>query len=273
MGEDISIMQPRNKQHSYSSALTQQAAFKTLSKEQAIKQFFSLLLKALKYMTVAIGWLVQPKNIMYAARISNKRICIYLSTPELVNDLIHSHKSIKIQEHDIEIRRLITPPQRLVISNVCPSIPNNKIECLVKDQGLKLMSRITPLRVGMPEAEYSHIISFRRLVFIAPPTEAIPDSLIITSDGTTYRIFLSTDSLKCTQCNKLGHSQLQCPENTEITTNHHTESNTTPATSNPTDSVTVTQSTDPTLASQEKVTDLPALSTKQQTKRHEKSAG
>nr|CAI5829353.1 unnamed protein product [Callosobruchus analis] len=119
----------------------------------------------------------------------------------------------------------------------------------------------------MPEAEYSHILSFRRLVFIAPPTEAIPDSLTITSDGTTYRIFLSTDSLKCTQCNKLGHTQLQCPESAENTTNHHTEPNTRSTTSNLTDSVTVTQSTDPILPSQQKVTDLPAPPNKQQTKR------
>ncbi|CAH2002191.1 unnamed protein product [Acanthoscelides obtectus] len=89
---------------------------------------------------------------------------MYLSNTDSVDKIITEHKSIKIQDHDIEIRRLVTPAQRLVISNVCPSVPNNIIESSLTTMGLKLLSRMTYLRVGMPENEYNHILRFRRQV-------------------------------------------------------------------------------------------------------------
>nr|CAI5853486.1 unnamed protein product [Callosobruchus analis] len=82
---------------------------------------------------------------------------------------------------------------------------------MLKDHGLKLLSRITHLRVGMPEAEYSHILSFRRLVYIAPTDITIPETTTIAFEGTTYRIFMSTEERRCTNCNRIGHTQIQCP--------------------------------------------------------------
>ncbi|CAH1963267.1 unnamed protein product, partial [Acanthoscelides obtectus] len=60
---------------------------------------------------------------------------------------------------------------------------------------------------------YSHILSFRRQVYIEPNQQSlnIPDSIEITHENLAYRIFLSLDSQKCFKCSKQGHIASQCP--------------------------------------------------------------
>ncbi|CAH2012152.1 unnamed protein product [Acanthoscelides obtectus] len=61
-------------------------------------------------------------------------------------------------------------------------------------------------------AEYSHILSFRRQVYIAPSENTdIPESIEITHNDLTYRIFLTLDSQKCYKCKLIGHIAAQCP--------------------------------------------------------------
>lgn len=72
----------------------------------------------------AVGDIVTPKNITFASRISNNRICIYLSSSNIVNDLLSAHESISINSKTIPIRRLITPAKRILISDVSPTIPH-----------------------------------------------------------------------------------------------------------------------------------------------------
>ena len=92
-------------------------------KERAIFLNVNDTLKLNDYV-IAIGNIIQAKNILFASRISNNRICIYLSTVEYV-DTITQQTSIKITGLDIGLRRLITPAKRLILSNVCPSIPHD----------------------------------------------------------------------------------------------------------------------------------------------------
>nr|CAI5849364.1 unnamed protein product [Callosobruchus analis] len=182
---------------------------KTPSKDQAI------LLTAVEGVNIhdyiiAVGSIVGPKNVLFASRISNGRICIHLSNSIHVDKIITNHKTIKIHNHDIEIRRLVTPAQRLVISNVCPSISNNIIENMLMHLGIKLLSRMTCLRFGMPETEYSDILSFRRQVYMAPIESLISDSTTVSFEDTTYRTFLSVDGPSYTICKQPGHTLDKC---------------------------------------------------------------
>nr|CAI5848727.1 unnamed protein product [Callosobruchus analis] len=151
----------------------------------SVKTSGGVLKRPVMEVCVPVGAILQSNNIIYASTISNNRICIYLRTAKLVDELTKNHKTIKIKYHEIEIRKLVTPTQRLVVSNVCRSIPNNLIENMLKDHGLKLLSRITHLRVGMPGAEYSHILSFHRLVYIAATDINIPETTTIAIEATT----------------------------------------------------------------------------------------
>ncbi|CAH0547257.1 unnamed protein product [Brassicogethes aeneus] len=168
---------------------------------------------------IAVGALVSPRNITYASRIANNRICLYLSNTKIVDTLVNIHKFIKINDNKIEIRRLISPALRLIISNICPVIPHSIIENELLKLGLKAVSKITPLRVGMSE-EYSHILSFRRQVYIEPSKNmSISDSILVTYDNTSYRIFLSIENLHCAKCSKIGHNENSClTTNTESST-------------------------------------------------------
>ena len=173
----------------------------------------------------AIGNIVTPKNILFSSRISNNRICIYLSSKKLVDHLIENHKTVTVNEQNLTIRRLITPAQRLVLSNVCPTIPHAELEESLKQLKFKLLSPLTFLRVGGLDAEYSHIFSFRRQTYVAPFPEnsTIPDSFIINYEDTPYRIFISDDRIKCFHCKDTGHTINNCPnhtpQNVEIQTN------------------------------------------------------
>lgn len=124
-----------------------------------------------------------------------------------------------MNNHLVEIRRYINPAQRLVISNVCPSISNSVIETALIENGIKIVSPITFLRAGLDREEYRHVLSFRRQVFIAPEEEnptPIPNSLVISDEDTNYRIFLSVD-ITCFLCKQKGHEANKCPNTQQRT--------------------------------------------------------
>lgn len=161
---------------------------------------------------ISLAAIVGPKNITFASRIANNRICIFLASKPLVDKLLQEHDAINVNGVEVGIRRLITPAQRIIISNVCPSIPHEFLEGILKSNGLKLVSPINYLRAGVPNEQLAHILSFRRQVYISPPenNETIPNSLIINYQDTSFRIYLSTDELKCFQCKQAGHIAKNC---------------------------------------------------------------
>lgn len=179
-------------------------------KQQAIILNVDETLKLSDYV-IAVGNLVEAKNILFASRISNNRICIYLSTPQLV-DTITQQPSIKIKELDIGLRRLITPAKRLILSNVCPSIPHDVLENEILKLGYTTASPVSFLRAGIPGEEYAHVLSFRRQIYVLPNEDIeLPPSIVITFENISYRIFISSDSITCFVCKQIGHIAKQCP--------------------------------------------------------------
>lgn len=108
---------------------------------------------------------------------------------------------------------------------MCPSIPNEIIEEALKSLNLKLVSPILPLRAGIQGDEFSHILSFRRQVYIDETENIDNTSLLITHDNTTYRIFISTDSMECFVCKKTGHISSNCPETISKSSDESVEKN------------------------------------------------
>lgn len=203
---------------SYSSALKLKNQEIFPKKEQGILLNVIEELKLSDYV-IKVGSIVGPRNILFASRISNNRICIYLSDIQLVDKIVEEHSIIVINDREIEIRRLITPARRIVISNVCPSIPHHIIENELRQLGIKTVSPVSCIRAGITGDEYSHVMSFRRQVYTIPTqSEELPSSILIDHENTKYRIYLSDDNLKCYICKAPGHIARQCPsQNTRQT--------------------------------------------------------
>lgn len=162
----------------------------------------------------SLGTIVDPKNITFASRISNNRICIYLSSAKLVDSLMKS-PNIKLGNTEIPIRRLVTPAKRIVISNAHPIIPHDVIEESLKKMNLKIVSPVSYLRAGMPKEGFTHLLSFRRQVYVSANEDnqtVFPSSIMISFDDSNYRLYLTTDSMECYRCRKPGHLAKNCKE-------------------------------------------------------------
>lgn len=167
----------------------------------------------------AVGNVVQPRNILAASRISHNRVCIYLSSAEVVADFITQHPDIVVNSHRLKVRKLISPAKRIVISNVSPHIPHAVIENELLKLNLKLMSPMTFIKYNVTNEEYNHVCSFRRQIFCIPHESetnlALPESIVIEFENESSRIFLSDDTIYCSICKKHDHPTSKCKEKTK----------------------------------------------------------
>ncbi|KAJ3654551.1 hypothetical protein Zmor_013730 [Zophobas morio] len=131
----------------------------------------------------AIGRIVSPKNVIYAFKLSKERICIYLSATFWVDEVVSNHSSISIKDKGICVRRLINPARRIILSNVCPSIPNRVLENQIKAFGFTTLSQMTVMKAAIlddEDKEYSHVLSSRRPIYVQPSdTVELPSSLVL----------------------------------------------------------------------------------------------
>lgn len=95
----------------FASAVTME---KTPSREQALV-FNSIDGIPQKEYILAIGKIVSPKNITFISRISNNRFCIFLSSKQILDNLMQTTQTISINEQTIQIRRLLNPAKRFII--------------------------------------------------------------------------------------------------------------------------------------------------------------
>lgn len=165
-----------------------------------------------------VGKIVGPKNIFAASRISNNRVCIYLTDVKLVDMITERFPILKIGQFELNLRRLVSPAKRIILSNVPCHIPHSVLEPIVANFGFKLASQMSFLRAGRLDEEYSHVVSFRRQIYIHPNKSIeLPSSVLVKFEETNYRIFLSFDQLICFSCKLPGHIADQCPQRIENT--------------------------------------------------------
>lgn len=84
----------------YSNAVKSNYSYSFPKKEQAIIMNTVEGLKIGQYV-VAIGSIVGPKRILFASRISNGRMCIYLDSKQTVETLINNHDTVLIEDNEI----------------------------------------------------------------------------------------------------------------------------------------------------------------------------
>lgn len=155
--------------------------------------------------------LISIENVRFVSKISGKRVCIFLNSKSLVEQL--NGQKIKVKEHTVSIRPLIEKNKRVVISNVYPMIPHELILDLLKNSGINPVSPMQHIRAGLNKQGRSHVLSFRRQIYIKEEdVPLIPETLKVVYDNTPYWVYLSTESTNCFLCKQSGHVAKQCPE-------------------------------------------------------------
>lgn len=178
----------------------------TPSRQQAIV-FNSIDGIPQKEYELAIGKIVKPINIIFISKISNNRFCIFLSSKQVLDNLMQHTQSITINDHNIQIRRLINPAKRIILSNVWPSIPNRLILDELKNIDISPTSQLNYLKAGINMKGYEHIMSFRRQMYINnEDISKLPSSLIVNYIDNQFRIFFTDDTLTCFFCKSNGHT-------------------------------------------------------------------
>ena len=158
------------------------------SKEQAIVIDATDKVTIKEYIN-KVASIISASNIRFVSRISNNRICMFLASKEIADNLTKTHKDITINDIVLNIRPLISNHKRIIISNVCPIIPHEVIEIELAKRNIKATSKISFLRAGMNDPGFSHIMSFRRQVYIHhDDTNKLPEAIPIQYDDTTYWI-------------------------------------------------------------------------------------
>ncbi|KAE9524010.1 hypothetical protein AGLY_015657 [Aphis glycines] len=168
-------------------------------------------IKQIEYV-IAISKIIPAKNIQFVSRIPNNRFCIFFNSQAVMENLLKTHSSIYVNEIEIPIRRLINASKRIILSNVYPIIPNQLILNALHEVGIKTSSQITHMKAGFATDQFSHILSFRRQVYINlhGSVSQLPNSITVTVENTTFRIFINDDTVTCFQCHKTWHFSSQC---------------------------------------------------------------
>lgn len=116
-----------NSTRTYSNVTKTTNNIMQLEDEQAIAMNVNEGLKLVDYVSKVTG-LIGEKNILFASRIPQNRIRMYLSNVQLVEKVVQERHETNIIGHQITIRKLITPACRIILSNVRPAIPNELLE-------------------------------------------------------------------------------------------------------------------------------------------------
>ena len=93
--------------------------------------------------------IVKPINILNASKISNNRVRLYLSSKEILAELTDKRNNVEINEVNITIRPLLTKQQRIIISNVCPSIRHIVLEQIIDNLNIRRSSPISSLKAAL----------------------------------------------------------------------------------------------------------------------------
>ena len=151
---------------------------------------------------------ISDSKVLSASRISNGRIAAYLSSKEAVIEAVQT--GLTYDGTFIELTPLVQPTTRLTLSNVYPEIPNTVLIHNLSSF-CKVVSQVRSIPLGFKEKHLSHIMSFRRQVHVLlKPNVTPPEHINLSYLGTNYRVFLSTESVRCFSCGEYGHISRAC---------------------------------------------------------------
>ncbi|OXU32224.1 hypothetical protein TSAR_008018, partial [Trichomalopsis sarcophagae] len=88
------------------------------------------------------------ENIRFISRISNSRVCIYLSSKKIANELVEKHRKIKISDTEIKISPLKLP------SKLFKTSQKKKIKLLKNNKNTDFSSTLSHLKNNKNQDRY-----------------------------------------------------------------------------------------------------------------------
>lgn len=167
----------------------------------------------------AVAKISGPENIIFASRIPINRICIYLKSKKIAEDITNVHDSIKINDIYLPLQPYIAKNNKFFLSKVEPFIPNSVLREALLKLNINITSKILLLRIGSDLPQLNHILSFRRMFY--GHANSIPESFDVVFEEVKYRIYISNQNKKCIFCNKYGHVSENCSKNNKIDNNEN----------------------------------------------------
>lgn len=171
------------------------------------------------YMLAIYNLVGGAQNIIAASRVSGGRVIIYLASTEIVNQFQTNYGGFQLGKDFIRTRRLKSPAKKIILSNVSPEIPNSEIEkVLISKLNLSLASPVTLLRAFPKDDMFSHIICWRRQVYVQTSNElpTLPNFISLEYADHTYRIYINSDEFTCFKCGNHGHKAEDCQVEPEV---------------------------------------------------------
>lgn len=178
-----------------------------LSKKCGISLPFDSTISMDQYLC-AVGDIVGDQNMVFAGK-NNDLVKIYLKTEYEVSKLYENHPQIVIDGKVLMVRRLSENGHRIFLCNTEPGMSDS----LLLNELSKFTKIVSPMQfvnLGCRNARFSHLIGFRRAVFV-DNIENLPVSFNLFFENTIYKIFVVIDKVKCFRCHGEGHLVNNCP--------------------------------------------------------------
>ena len=101
------------------------------------------------------------------------------------------NNSFQMKDRTLKMRLNVSKSRRIVFSNVHLCIPNDIIVDKIKEYGVIPKSNLNIIRLGCSEPGGTHILSFRRQLFIDPQDlNKLPNEFVINYDDTLHHIYI-----------------------------------------------------------------------------------
>jgi len=159
---------------------------------------------------MVIGNIIGFEKVRAASRM-NKRVIIFVSDEAFVAPIVEQGLALDSGTF-VMAYPLDSCAQKVVISNLPPFLKNDLILSALQRYG-DCVSPLIMLPVGFKDKRVSHVMSFRRQVFMVLKKEyaSLNVTMKFTSNGHNYQVYVSTDTLKCFGCGAIGHMKQFCP--------------------------------------------------------------
>uniref|UniRef100_A0A8D8RS72 Uncharacterized protein n=1 Tax=Cacopsylla melanoneura TaxID=428564 RepID=A0A8D8RS72_9HEMI len=166
-------------------------------------------LKSIDYVS-SISKIIGHENIAMISRI-NSNVRVIFHSPNLATDFCNANPIIKINNISMNVRPLMIPYKKIIVTGSGPWVPNSILTQVLRDNQIP----VTPIqfcRLGLDDPRYKHILTENRFCFldVGVKTFELPNYIDFLFNDEYQRIHLGFERTLCYFC-RGPHESVKCP--------------------------------------------------------------